>query len=55
MNPAPQQALEAVGRARDTELAVRIANKARAALDRDPAKRLTKAAAQKLIGALAGT
>ncbi|MEU7598650.1 hypothetical protein AB0B79_37390 [Streptomyces sp. NPDC039022] len=32
MNPAPQQALEAVGRARDTELAVRIGNKARAAL-----------------------
>ncbi|CAM5496115.1 hypothetical protein [Streptomyces rimosus] len=32
MNPAPQQALETVGRARDTELAVRIANKARAAL-----------------------
>ncbi|MEU7187070.1 hypothetical protein [Streptomyces sp. NPDC045369] len=32
MNPVPQQALEAVGRARDTELAVRIGNKARAAL-----------------------
>ncbi len=32
MNPAPQQALEAVGRARNTELAVRIGNKARAAL-----------------------
>ncbi len=32
MYPAPQQALEAVGRARNTELAVRIGNKARAAI-----------------------